>query len=54
MLYQLKERMTGEMEDIYGVERRGDRTEFLCHTKDYGWAWIDSSYFEPLVKQAKK
>lgn len=49
MLYMLKEKVTGEIEHVYGVERRGERTSFLVHTKEYGWSWVDSSYVEPLV-----
>lgn len=49
MLYMLKEKVTGGMEHVYGVERRDDRTYFLVHTKEYGWSWVDSSYVEPLA-----
>lgn len=49
MIYQLKEKITGEVLSIYGVEHKEDRTFFLCHTKEYKWSWIDSSYLEPLV-----
>ena len=46
MIYQLREKMTDETTNIYGVKREGKKTYFL--TFSYEWAWIDSSYFEPL------
>jgi len=49
MLYMLRDKVTGETEHVYGVERREDKTFFLVHTKEYNWSWIDSSYVEPLV-----
>lgn len=49
MLYILKDKLTGELNHVYGVNRDGDKTTFLVHTNDYGWSWIDSSYVEPLI-----
>lgn len=49
MIYQLKDKITGEVLNIYGVEHKEGKTLFLCHTKQYEWSWIDSSYLEPLV-----
>lgn len=49
MLYKLKDKVTGEINHVYGVERRGDETFFLVHTKEYGWSWVHSSHVEPLV-----
>lgn len=49
MIYKLRDKVTGEINHVYGVERRDNQTFFLVHTKEYGWSWIESSYVEPLV-----
>lgn len=48
-MYKLRNVDTNQEENIYGVERKDNKTYFLLHSKEYGWSWVDSSYFEPLV-----
>lgn len=49
MLFQLRDRDTLEITNVYAVEKDGDRTLFLIYSDDKkDFVWNDSSYFEPV------
>jgi hypothetical protein len=53
-MFQLKDKVTGNIFQIYSVRSVENKTEFLVYIDDYGFSWTDSSYYEPLFPNLEK